>query len=251
MSRVTSDAEQRPTLTVGVLGGLGPEATLDFFAKVLARTPAEKDQDHLRLIIDNNPKVPNRNEAVAGAGPSPAPALAAMARGLEAAGADFLVMACNAAHAFQEAVTGASNLPFISIIAETTRATLEHLPQTHTVGVLASSGCLDAELYQREFAAHGVRTLVPSGATRRRFMDLLYRIKAGDKGAEVSSGMRRLALELIKSGAQAIIAGCTEVPLVLSPADLPCPLINSTDVLVDATIAYATGVRELPARSGG
>ncbi|MEJ2289679.1 MAG: aspartate/glutamate racemase family protein, partial [Deinococcales bacterium] len=83
-------------LTVGVLGGLGPEATLDFFAKVLARTPARTDQDHLHLLIDNDPGVPNRNDAVAGRGPSPGPRLATMARRLEAAGADFLVMVCNA-----------------------------------------------------------------------------------------------------------------------------------------------------------
>jgi len=87
---------------VGVLGGLGPEATLDFMAKLLERTTAltgaVTDQEHLHLLVDCNPKVPNRNRAVAGTGPSPAPDLAAMARRLDAAGADLLVMACNTAH---------------------------------------------------------------------------------------------------------------------------------------------------------
>jgi aspartate racemase len=101
---------------VGVLGGLGPAATADFFSKVVMATPAAADQDHLHVIIDNNPKVPNRNEAVAGTGVSPAPVLAEMASRLETAGADFLVMVCNAAHAFQDAITDAVRVPFVSII---------------------------------------------------------------------------------------------------------------------------------------
>jgi aspartate racemase len=241
---------KREQLTVGVLGGLGPEATLDFFAKVLARTAAASDQDHLRLLIDNNPKVPNRNDAVAGSGPSPAPMLAAMARGLEAAGADFLVMACNTAHAFDSAITDASDLPFVSIIDETVAAALAATPAPTTVGVLAAAGCLDTALYRDAFAAEGVTALEPSGAQRERFMALLYRIKGGDKGSEVRSGVRDLALELIEAGAEAIVAGCTEVPLVLIQSDLPVPLIDSTDALVDATIRYATRVAPLPTRTG-
>ena len=233
--------------TVGVLGGLGPEATLDFFAKVLAKTGAKTDQEGLHLLINNNPGVPNRNEAVAGTGPSPAPMLAEMARALEGAGVDFLVMVCNAAHAFGGAVTDAVNIPFVSLIEETVRATVEALPDVEKVGVLGSSGCLDARLYQNAFAEHNVGVLVPEGEARERFMTLLYRIKAGDKGAEVRGAMRALADELIQRGAEAVIAGCTEVPLVLFEGDISCPLVNSTDVLVDATIAYAKGERALPA----
>ena len=232
--------------TVGVMGGLGPEATLDFFAKVLTRTGAGTDQEGLHLLINNNPKVPNRNEAVANTGPSPAPMLAEMARALEGAGADFLVMVCNAAHAFEGAITDAVDIPFVSLIEETVRATVQALPEVRKVGVLGSSGCLDARLYQNAFAAHGVRVLVPEGETREEFMTLLYRIKAGDKGAEVREAMRRLAEGLVQQGAEAVVAGCTEVPLVLFESDLPCPLINSTDVLVDAAIDYAKGERALP-----
>ena len=230
------------------MGGLGPEATLDFFAKVLAKTGAGTDQEGLHLLINNNPKVPNRNEAVANTGPSPGPMLAEMARALEGAGADFLVMVCNAAHAFQEDVTDAVDIPFVSIIKETVRATRQALPGVRSVGVLGSSGCLDAKLYQDAFAEHGVRVLEPEGAAREEFMTLLYRIKAGDKGEEVRAAMRRLAEGLVQEGAEAVVAGCTEVPLVLFESDLPCPLINSTDVLVDATIDYARGERALPSK---
>ena len=224
---------------VGVLGGLGPEATLDFYAKVLSLTPAARDQDHLHLIIDSNPEVPNRNDAVAGTGPSPGPMLAAMAAGLERAGADFLVMVCNAAHAFQGEIEAAVSVPFVSIIEETCKATWQAVPELKTVGVLGSSGCLDAGLYQDAFAARGVATLVPEGAERDAFMKLLYRIKAGDKGAEVRETMRTLTASLIARGAEAIVAGCTEVPLVLGQDDLPCPFVNSTDVLAERTVFYA------------
>lgn len=232
MSKITSK-------TVGVLGGLGPEATLDFYAKVLSLTPAAHDQDHLHLIIDSNPQVPNRNEAVAGTGPSPGPALAAMAGRLERAGADFLVMVCNAAHAYQEDIEAAVSVPFVSIIYETCEAALRAVPGLKKVGVLGSSGCLDAGLYQNAFAKRGVTVLLPEDANRDAFMMLLYRIKAGDKGTEVRETMRALADSLIAEGADAIVAGCTEVPLVLSGNALPCPLINSTDVLAERTVHYA------------
>ncbi|MDQ3460026.1 MAG: amino acid racemase [Deinococcota bacterium] len=225
--------------TVGVLGGLGPEATLDFFAKVLKRTGAGSDQEHLRLIIDNNPQVPNRNEAVAGRGPSPAPQLAAMARGLERAGADFLVMVCNSAHAYEQAILEAVAIPFLSLIELTRDEVVQKHPGVRTVGLLAAAGCLDAGLYQRAFAGAGIRVLVLTGAERESFMTLLYRVKAGDTGAATRAEMRALARTLALRGAEVMVAGCTEVPLVLGDGDLAVPLVDSTDVLVDRTIAYA------------
>lgn len=233
----------RVKLTVGVLGGMGPEATLDFFAKLLAATPGERDQDRLRILIDNNPEVPNRNEAVAGAGPSPAPLLASMARGLADSGAEFLVMPCNAAHTFESAIREAVEIPFVSIIEETVAATLRHVPGVERVGLLAAAGCLDARLYPNSFEAAGVATLEPHGEQRDAFMQLLYRFKSGERGDAVRQGMQRLAQQLVEGGAQAIVAGCTEVPLVLGREDLPCPLVNSTDVLVAATADIATGRR--------
>lgn len=111
---------------VGVIGGMGPAATLDFYAKLIAATPATREQDHLRVLIDSNPGVPDRNLALAGGAPSPeaapGPVLADMARGLERAGADLLVMACNTAHAFEADIRRAVAIPFVSIITETADA---------------------------------------------------------------------------------------------------------------------------------
>lgn len=245
-AREPQQSGREPHKTVGVLGGLGPEATLDFLAKVLRATGASQDQDHLHLIIDNNPKVPNRNDAIAGRGPSPGPALAGMARGLEAAGADFLVMVCNAAHAFQADIEAAVSIPFLSLIEATREQVTRRVPDARTVGVLAASGCLDARLYETAFAPDDRRVLVPEGQERERFMDLLYEIKSGDTGRDARSRMRELALGLIERGAQVTVAGCTEVPLVLSAGDLPIPLVSSTDALVELTVQCARNQWPLP-----
>jgi aspartate racemase len=233
-------AVPRPApLTVGVMGGLGPDATLDFFARILERTPASRDQDHLHLLIDNNPQVPNRNEAVAGTGLSPVPVLVEMAQRLEKAGADFLVMPCNAAHAFADAITQAISIPFLSIIEETRNEVVRRFPNIRCVGVLASTGCIDSELYQQAFVDVSVEVVVPVNAERESFMELLYRIKSGDKSREIRRSMQSIARRLIDRGAEAIVAGCTEVPLVLDGIDVPRPLVNSTDVLVEKTVAAA------------
>lgn len=227
------------TKTVGVLGGMGPAATLDFFARVLAATNAGTDQDHLRLIIDCNPKLPNRNDAIAGSGPSPGAELAAMARGLEQAGAELLVMPCNTAHAFLTDIKSATALPVISIIDVTVAATVSVAPNASSVGLLAAEGCIKAGLYQSAFAKLGVATLTPEAKAQELFMRTLYRIKAGDLDASVKADMREIADGLAAAGARAIVAGCTEVPLVLTPADTAKPLIDSTDCLVKATVAAA------------
>ena len=230
----------KATKVVGVLGGMGPAATVDFFARVLQETHAKRDQDHLRLIIDCNPHVPDRNSASAG-GASPASVLRGMARGLKSAGAELLVMPCNAAHAYVDDIKAATDLPFVSIIEVTVEATRRALPNIRRVGVLAAGACLDAGLYQNAFASHGIAVVAPGAAERDTFMRILYAIKSNDTGATVKAQMRALAEGLIANGAEAVVAGCTEVPLVLSPADIAKPLMSSTDCLVRATIAAARG----------
>jgi aspartate racemase len=229
-----------PDRIVGVLGGMGPAATLDFLAKLQRATPATADQDHLRVLVDLNPKVPDRNAALAGRGVSPAPVLAAMAAGLEGAGAQALVIVCNSAHAFAADVRAAlKRAPLLSLIEETAAAVRRDHPAVRRVGLLAAAACLDARLYQDAFEASGVEVLAPEGELRARFMALLYRIKAGEAGADARAEMRAIAQELVGQGAELIVSGCTEVPLVLGPADLDRPLVDSTDVLVAATLAFA------------
>lgn len=223
---------------IGVIGGMGPAATADFFSKLIAATKASRDQDHLRILIDNNPRIPDRHAAIAGRGPSPGPMLAASAAGLERAGAELIVMACNTAHAFENEIKAAIKAPFLSMIEATVGASLD--AGAERVGVLAADGCRDARLYQNAYAARGVDALLLSDEAQAEFMRLIFRVKAGDVGVETRNAMKALATHLNARGAQAIVAACTEVPLVLDADALAVPLVNSTDALVARTIAFAT-----------
>lgn len=225
------------TKTVGVIGGLGPLATLDFFDRVLKRTRAVKEQEHLRLIIDNNTKIPDRNAFMRGEGPSPGPALAASAKGLEVAGAEVIVMACNTTHIWEKDIREAISVPFLSIIDETAAVVADLQPEA--VGVLAVDACLKGGLYQDALKKAGVKALLLSEDSQKTFMDLIYRIKSGDTGDTVKRAMVTLARRLEAQGAEAIIAGCTEIPIVLSADDIDGELVSSTDVLVERTILFA------------
>lgn len=220
---------------VGVLGGMGPDATADFMSRVIRATPAEKDQDHLRMLVDNNPHVPNRQEALLRGGEDPGPTLAAMARGLEAAGADFLVMPCNTAHAFAHAITEAVDIPLVSIID----ATVGACGDAGMIGVLATDGCIASGVFQEALADRGRVAVLPDDVEMDALMSLIRRIKAGDTDADIVAGMRAIAEALAVRGAEVIVAGCTEIPLVLDQGMLDVPLVSSTDALARATVAFA------------
>ena len=224
--------------TVGVLGGMGPDATVDFMSRVIRATPADKDQDHLRILVDSNPHVPNRQEALLRGGEDPGPVLAAMAKGLETAGADFLVMPCNTAHAYKEAIEACVQIPLVSII----EVTVEACGEAETVGVLATDGCIASGVFQQALTERGKRAVMPDDAQVQALMQLITRIKAGDAGPEVSDRMRALAESLVARGANVVIAGCTEIPLVLADDMCEVPLVSSTDALARAAVARARGI---------
>lgn len=230
-----------------MLGGMGPDATVDFMSKVIAMTGAEADQDHIHMIVDHNPKVPNRQWAIRHDDPAVGRELAAMAVRLEHAGADFLVMVCNSAHAFLEPIRQATAIPFISIIDVSIAEIAKVLPGARHVGVLATDGLLETGIFQRALAAAGYTPVLPANGEMRQLMTSIQRIKAGDRSDEVRQSMAALARTLVTGGAEIVIAGCTEVPLVLGADDLSVPLVASTDVLARRTVELATGSESLPA----
>ena len=212
---------------LGVLGGMGPAATVAFLARVQALTPAEGDQDHIRIIADINPQVPDRNRA-----PDAAEAvLAGMALRLRVAGARVLAMPCNTAHA-QAAGIRKAGLPFIDMIAETTAAATAG--GARKIGVLATPG--GEALYTRSLQATGVKIVRLGGADREAFMGCVYAVKRGDVGEGPRAEMKRLAAALVTAGAEVVIAGCTEVPLLLSVHEVTVPLIDSAEVLAAACV---------------
>jgi aspartate racemase len=225
---------------LGVLGGMGPAATLDFLGKLQALTPAERDQDHIRVLVDINPQVPDRNTP---GELDPADVLAEMAGALAGAGADVLAIACNTAHAHADVVQHASELPLIDMI-ETAAAKALNLGAAR-VGVLGTRGAL--KLYREYLAAQGLGMVSLSPERQEAFMDALYRIKAGERGGQVRDLVSSLVADLLAGGARAVIAGCTEIPLVLSPEDLEAPLIDPALELARRCVAVCLGHEPAPA----
>lgn len=232
-----TDSQQNRHKTAGVLGGMGPDATVDFMSRVLAATPAACDQDHIHMLVDHNPRVPNRHQAIAGDAPSVGPQLAAMARGLEQAGADFLVMVCNTAHAYAADIQEAVSIPFINIVDVTVAALADR--DVKYVGVMAAEGCLRAGLYQDALIAAGFEPVLWSTSEVDEFMSLVYRIKAGERDEDIAASFSKLAASLVFGGAEILLAGCTEIPLFLSADKAPVEMLFSTDLLVARTIELA------------
>ncbi|MCA6237929.1 MAG: amino acid racemase [Phenylobacterium sp.] len=223
---------------LGVLGGMGPAATLDFLGKLQALTPVERDEDHIRVIVDINPQIPDRNDPFA----RPGPVLAEMAGGLQGAGAQVLAIACDTAHVHADLISRASGLPLVDMIETASRAARDS--GARRAGVL---GARDAvRLYHEYIAAQGMGLVTLPRDDQARFMDLVGRIKAGDLGAAVREGMRQLAEVLVREGAEAVIAGCSEVPLVLDPGDVRAPLIDAGEELARRCVSVCLGLEPLP-----
>lgn len=221
---------------IGILGSMGPAATVDLFDKMVRLVPARRDQDHPRIIIDCNAQIPSRVDFLAGAGPSPVPALAETARNLERSGADFIAIPCNTAHLFFAEIQAAVSIPVLHMMAETGRALAGAEPPVRQVGLLATTGTIVAGLYHR--AMPDIELLVPEIPEQEQIMESLMEIKAGSL-TRARSVIRRAARRLIARGAQAVIAGCTEVPLVLRQSDLAAPGAGRLVPYVDATLILA------------
>ncbi|MDH3577813.1 MAG: amino acid racemase [Gammaproteobacteria bacterium] len=224
---------------VGVIGGMGPDATIDFMSRVLEKTPADKDQDHIRMLVEHNPRIPSRQLAMRGDGENPGPVLAEMAMRLEAAGADFIVMPCNAAHAWQDDIVAAVNIPFVSIIEASVSKALQLAPDNCAVGVLTTPACFAAGLYQEALADANREAILQTPDELDEAIALIDRIKGGDQSEPVVAGLRELAERLLSRGAKTLIAACTELPLVLNSTMFTVPLVSSTDVLAEKTVALA------------
>ncbi len=232
--------------TVGVLGGMGPGASIDFMSKVVALTPAERDQEHIRMLVDHNPKVPDRRVANDDDRQSVEHVLAEMAERLQTAGADFLVVPCNTAHDFLHTAIKRSNIPFLHIVDETIAAVRQMFPDRSSVGLMAIDNCLQAGMYQKAIGETGLTLQLLPASKQADFMEAVFEIKRCNDYSEYTERMRGLAEILVSQGADVIVAGCTEVPLVIGEGDISVPFVSSTDVLAQRTADICGGDSPLP-----
>lgn len=235
---------------IGILGGMGPAATVDLFDRIVRATPAEKDQDHLRILIDNNPAVPDRTAAILEGGPDPLPLLRAGVQELARRGAELLAIPCNTAHHFLPEVQAACPVPILDMIAETA----QHIRAIHgdgcTVGILATTGTVGTGLYQRALEAESLAWMLPSDAEQEALMDAIYGpqgIKAGAAAEGPQAAIQEIGRQMADRGIEAFVLGCTEIPLVIGPGDLAKPSVASNQVLAEVAVQRALVAEEVSA----
>ncbi|PNG19859.1 aspartate/glutamate racemase family protein [Streptomyces cahuitamycinicus] len=230
----------RTSEVIGILGGMGPAATADFYAKLVSITPGTSDQDHLRTVIWSDPTIPDRSEALLGDGPDPTPWLLDGGRVLREAGATVIAIPCNTAHAFVPHIAGHVGLPIVHMIGEVARHLTTLSPRIHTVGLLATAGTVRAGLYQEWLDRSGIRLLLPGAASQdQEVTTAVHAVKAGTHDDRTAALLARAAQRLTARGAQAVIAGCTEIPLGLRADAVDVPLVDPALILAQALVRRA------------
>jgi aspartate racemase len=223
---------------IGILGGMGPEATRDLFANIIQFTPAKKDQDHLHIIIDNNPKIPDRTTAIVADGEDPVPFMVESGLRLEQSGVNFIVIPCISAHYFIEELRLQLNVPVLSALEEVCKA-IKKNGSIITAGLLTTDGTIKGGHFKEKLAEYGLKTLVPTKGYQQHVMKAIYTIKAdaeGRKRDQCGRWLKSASDHLIANGAAIIIAGCTEIPLVLLPEDVSVPLYNPLEIIAKAAV---------------
>ncbi|MGC0272603.1 aspartate/glutamate racemase family protein [Pseudactinotalea sp. Z1739] len=236
---------ERPLL--GILGGMGPAATAAFYTQLVTRTPATRDQDHLRVVMWADPTVPDRTAALTGAGPSVVPWLERGVRALQASGADVIVSPCNTAHVWLGPVAREQGVELLSIVDATIERALEvggsdaaveaGLIEAGPIGVLATSATLGSGLYQQALAERDRAALLPEPPDQERLIEAIYQVKVGTTAAlgRAAAALAVVCDQLVASGAMTIISACTELSLVL-PGHRAVPIIDSTAALVQSVL---------------
>jgi aspartate racemase len=211
---------------IGIIGGMGPEATADFFIRFLKKEKVSKDQEHTHIIIDSNSKIPDRTAYLFGDGPNPLPKLLESAKRLENAGATILVMTCNTAHYFYEEIKNSINIPFLNMIEET--AIYIKKLGINKVLIMATDGTIKTGLYQKALEKHNISADVPAPSLQEDVMRGIYLIKAG-KNDEGEKKLKKVYEEYIDKY-DCIILGCTEISIVLN--GLP-KTVDPVDVVIE------------------
>lgn len=223
--------------TIGILGGMGPAATALAFELIIKLTPAEKDKDHLPVIIYNLPQIPDRTAAILGGGPSPVPAIVAGLNSLKKAEVDFVIIPCNTVFYFYDEFFSEGSPPIIHICMPV----MQYLSKTTTsanrkIGILSTIGTNRTKIYENFLLRFGYHPILPSEKTQKKLMNAIYEIKAGKyfEEAFLDAGS-----ELLDFGASKVILGCTELSFVFDALSRKLPVVDSTRCLAQAAVDVA------------
>lgn len=232
-----------PDRVIGILGGMGPEATLDLYRDIIRLTPAERDQDHIRVLIYSNPKIPDRTKGIEQTGESPVPSLIESARILDKGGAGIIAMPCNAAHHYLSEIQRQISIPILDMIEEACRRLCVQFPGSKSAGLIASNGTVLSGVYTKSLAKRGIAVLIPCEEDQQRTQVAIDQVKLGIHDRETREIFQSVGLHMAEAGAHVIILGCTEIPLAFDPDDVIYPTLNPTRILAEAAVAWALGKR--------
>jgi len=228
---------------VGIIGGMGPESTIELMRKVVALTPATQEQEHLRMLVDNRPEIPDRTAFILGEGPSPLPLLQDSARLLGKSGAELIAIACNTAHYFIEEIQEVVDVPVLNMLQLLTDELEQHYPPGAPLGLLTTSGALRSRLFEKYL--HNFSLVLPSDRVQQKLvMEVIYGAKGIKAGGKMALNRRKIlkTIDSLKLGnPRGIIAGCTEVGLALEGVSLQIPIINPLDILAKEIVTRALG----------
>jgi aspartate racemase len=203
---------------IGILGGLGPEATIDLYKKIVYATPAVKDQEHIETIIISNPKIPDRTAHICNKEETPVPEMLKTIKELELHNVSSILIPCNTAHHFLEELQNSTNIKILNMVEETVKEIKEKYPNIKKVGLLATDGTNKSKIYENELKKHGLELILPTDYQQKHYiMEAIYGktgIKAGFK-QRPKKLLEVAALHLQFKGADVIIKGCTEIALAL------------------------------------
>lgn len=240
-------AEHPREFKIGIIGGVGPAATVDFMEKIIRNTEARRDQDHIKLIVEHNPKIPDRTANLIGDGEDPTIAIYSACKRLEANDADLIAIPCNTAHAYVERIQPFLGIPIVNMLFETVSHIRKHYGDRTRVGLLATSGTVASGVYHEAAAGAHFELLVPDHEHQQKLMHAIYGergVKAGFLEGECKEDFMQAFTHLVERGATVIILGCTELPLLQSAttdfaiAGKSVVVLDPTDILARRCISY-------------
>ena len=225
---------------VGVIGGMGPDATVELMQRVIRLTPAQDDADHIHMLVDNNPKVPSRIKALLeGGGDNPGPVIAQMAKRLEQGGADFLVIPCNTAHYYHYYAQDAVGIPVWHLIELALNQWQQTYPNAKRVGLLASSAVQKIHLFESFFEHAGLELVYPSDEAQTVIMQLIRAVKAATVNDALLAEYHQ-AIATMESSVDGYLLGCSELSVLWQRHETALPVMDSLQVLAEAIVEAAS-----------
>lgn len=228
-------------LTIGIIGGMGPMATVDLYNKIINLTPASCDQEHLRIIIDNHPQIPSRMTAIMQGTESPLPKLVESAKLLEQAGVDIIGIGCNTAHYWYNDIQSAIKVPILNMIDNAAVYVKDNRPElSGKIMLMATKGTVKTKLYSNAFCARDLELKLPQPEDQEIIEAAITEVKAGRiADNKYLPNLKEVMDSYAKQGIQAFIGGCTEIPLLFEHLQGDFEKFDSTMLLAQTLVKKA------------